>query len=53
VTLRYTASALADLSSILDYVAGHSPQGARRVLARIQAVVHILALHPNIGARTE
>ena len=34
--LRYTLPALADLSVILDYIAVHSPQGARRVQARIQ-----------------
>jgi toxin ParE1/3/4 len=52
VRLRYTRPALADLSAILDYIAGHSPQGAHRVQARIQAAIDLLLLHPNIGRRT-
>jgi toxin ParE1/3/4 len=43
VTLRYTLPALADLSSILDYIiASHSPQGAKHVQARIQAIIDLL-----------
>jgi toxin ParE1/3/4 len=52
VRLRYTLPALADLSAILDYTAAHSPQGARRVQARIQAVTDLLLLHSHIGRRT-
>jgi toxin ParE1/3/4 len=52
VRLRYTLPALADLSAILDYIAAHSPQGARRVQARIQALTDLLLLRPNIGRRT-
>jgi plasmid stabilization system protein ParE len=37
VKLRYTRPALADLSAILDYIAAHSPQGARQVQARIHS----------------
>ena len=51
--LRYTLPALADLSSILDYVAAHSPQGARRIQARIQTIIDLLLLHPHIGTRTD
>ncbi len=50
--LRYTLPALADLSAILDYIAAHSPQGARRVQARIQALTELLLLHPQMGRRT-
>ena len=50
--LRYTLPALADLSTILDHIAAHSPQGARRVQARIQAITDLLLLHPRIGRRT-
>ena len=50
--LRYTPPALADLSAILDYIAAHSPQGARRVQARIQLLTDLLLLHPRIGRRT-
>jgi toxin ParE1/3/4 len=53
VKLRYTLPALADLSSVLDYIAAHSPQGARRVQARLKAIIDLLLLHPAIGARTE
>jgi toxin ParE1/3/4 len=45
--------ALADLSSILDYIAAHSPPGARRVQARIQTVIDLLLLHPGIGTSTD
>ncbi|MDR3533820.1 MAG: type II toxin-antitoxin system RelE/ParE family toxin [Rhodopila sp.] len=50
--LRYTRPALADLSAILDYIAARSPQGARRVQARIQALIDALVIHPHIGTRT-
>jgi len=53
VKLRYTLPALADLRSILDHIADHSPQGALRVQARIQAVIDLLLLHPHIGTRTD
>jgi toxin ParE1/3/4 len=53
VKLRYTAPALADLSSLLDYIAAHSPQGAKRVQRRIQTVIDLLVLHPHIGIRTD
>jgi toxin ParE1/3/4 len=52
VKLRYTLPALADLGTILDYIAAHSPQGARRVQARIQFLTDLLLLHPRIGRRT-
>ena len=51
--IRYTRPALADLALILDYVASHSPQGAARVQARIQAVIDLLVIHPDIGVRTD
>ena len=50
--LRYTLPALADLNSILDYIEAHSPQGAKRVQARIHAIIGLLLLHPHIGTRT-
>jgi toxin ParE1/3/4 len=37
--LRYSPSALADLEAILAYIEARSPQGARKVQARIQAVM--------------
>ncbi|HEY4922257.1 MAG TPA: type II toxin-antitoxin system RelE/ParE family toxin [Xanthobacteraceae bacterium] len=51
--LRYTGSALADLGTILDYIAAHSPQGAERVQGRIQALVDLLLRHPHAGVRTD
>jgi addiction module RelE/StbE family toxin len=53
VRLRYTRSALADLSVILDYIAAHSPQGARRVQTRIQILADLLLSHPHAGVRTD
>ncbi len=50
---RYTLPALADLNSILDYIAAHSPQGGRRVQARIQAIIDLLPLYPGIGTRAD
>jgi plasmid stabilization system protein ParE len=53
VKLRYTLPALADLNSILDYIAAHSPQGAKRVQARIQAIIDLLLIYPHIGIPTD
>jgi plasmid stabilization system protein ParE len=53
VRLRYTIPALADLSEILDYIAAHSPRGARKVQARLQTVIDLLLTHPYIGTRTD
>lgn len=50
--LRYIP-ALTDLTAILDYIAAHSPQGAKRVQARIQALIDLLLFHPRIGTRTD
>jgi len=52
VRLRYTLPALADLSAILDYIAAHSPRGARQVQTRIKVLTDLLLLHPHIGRRT-
>ena len=51
--VRYTLPALADLSSILDFIAAVSPQGAERVQKRIQDVIDLLSAHPEIGIRTD
>ncbi|MEO6780186.1 MAG: type II toxin-antitoxin system RelE/ParE family toxin [Bradyrhizobium sp.] len=51
--LRYTLPALADLDSILDYIAAVSPLGAMRVQKRIQDVIELLPAHPDIGIRTD
>jgi toxin ParE1/3/4 len=53
VKLRYTLPALADLEAILDYIAAQSPQGAKRVQARIQTVINLLLTHLHMGVRTD
>jgi addiction module RelE/StbE family toxin len=53
VRLRYTRTALADLDSIIDYIAQESPRAAKRVHARIFAMIDLLARHPEIGTRTD
>jgi toxin ParE1/3/4 len=51
--LRYTLPALADLASILDYIADRSPQGAARIQTRIRTVTDLLLRHPLAGAMTD
>lgn len=51
--LRYTLPALAELESILDYIADRSPQGATRVQSRIRAVTDLLLRYPRAGAVTD
>jgi len=47
VRLRYTRQALADLERLLDDIAVQSPQGAKRVQARLKAVIDLLPRHPT------
>jgi toxin ParE1/3/4 len=49
----HTLPALADLASILDYVADRSPQGTTRIHARIRAVTDLLLRYPGAGAVTD
>jgi toxin ParE1/3/4 len=51
--LRYTLPAVADLASLLDYIADRSPQGADRVHGRIRAVTDLLLRYPLAGAATD
>jgi toxin ParE1/3/4 len=51
--LRYTLPALADLASILEYIADRSPQGAARIQARIHGVTDLLLRYPQAGAQTD
>jgi toxin ParE1/3/4 len=51
--LRYTLLALADLASILDYIADRSPQGAARIHSRVRAVTDLLLRYPLAGAVTD
>ena len=50
--LRYTALARADLENITAYISKHAPQGARKVLSRIQAIIAMILLFPHSGTRT-
>ncbi|CAN7310513.1 type II toxin-antitoxin system RelE/ParE family toxin [Rhizobium sp. LjRoot254] len=50
--LRYTPEALVELDGVLADIAEHSPQGARRVQARIKAIIDLLLRHPNAGQLT-
>lgn len=50
--IRFTRPALQDLDAILEYICARSPQGARRVHTRIQAVLALLEAHPRIGVQT-
>jgi toxin ParE1/3/4 len=52
LNLRYTPKALAELADILAYIAERSPQGARNVQARIQAITALLVQHPYSGQLT-
>jgi toxin ParE1/3/4 len=51
--LRYTLPALADLKSILDYIADRSPQGAAHIHTRIRAVTELILQYPLAGAVTD
>ncbi|MFL9500337.1 type II toxin-antitoxin system RelE/ParE family toxin [Rhodopseudomonas palustris] len=50
--VRFTEPALADLSAVLAYIAEYSPQGAKRVQARIRTAIELLRTHPRVGTRT-
>jgi toxin ParE1/3/4 len=51
--LRYTLPALADLASILDYIADRSPQGAAQVHNRIRGITNLLLQCPQAGVLTD
>ncbi len=50
--LRYTLRAAQELEQVLSYINDRSPEGARRVKARIQAVIDLIASHPQSGQLT-
>jgi toxin ParE1/3/4 len=52
LNLRYTPKALAELADILAYIAARSPQGARNVQARIEAITTLLRQYPLSGQLT-
>jgi plasmid stabilization system protein ParE len=51
--LRFTRPARADVTSILNYLSDRSPQAAKRVRARIQAITDLLRRHPMAGKATD
>lgn len=51
--VRYTVPALADLEAILDHIGAQSPQGPKRVQAKIKSVIELLPRQPLIGTRTD
>ena len=51
--LRYTLPALADLTSILDYIPDRSPQGAARVHNRSKNIIDLLLQCPQAGVLTD
>jgi toxin ParE1/3/4 len=52
VKLRYTLRGAAELDEVLAYIKERSPQGARHVQARIQAVINLLLQYPDAGQLT-
>jgi len=51
--VRYTATALAEISEILAYIAQDSPAAARRMARRIRDTVERLRAFPESAARTD
>lgn len=50
--LRYTLRAATELDEILSFIDERSPQGARSVKSRIQAMTALLLQHPQAGHPT-
>ncbi len=50
--VRYTVPAARSLERVLDHIAEHSPQDAKRVQARIQSMVALVAQYPYAGQPT-
>jgi plasmid stabilization system protein ParE len=45
--VRYTPDAIADLREVLAHIEKQSPQGARKVQARIQRLINLTLDHPK------
>jgi len=52
VKLRYTLRGAAELDEVLASIAARSPQGSRRVQARIHIIINLLLQHPRAGQLT-
>jgi toxin ParE1/3/4 len=53
VKLRFTWHALRQIEEIIHGIALESPQGARRVRERMQAITTLLIEYPHIGQPTD
>jgi toxin ParE1/3/4 len=53
VNVRYTRRALRQMADILDYIEAWSPQGSDNVSRRLQAVIRLVADHPEAGRVTK
>jgi toxin ParE1/3/4 len=51
--VRFTPRAFSDREAIYEYLASRSPDGARKVLAKITAMIASLAEQPELGYRTD
>lgn len=49
----YAPRALRDIDDILTYIKERSPSGARNVSLAIEYAIHMCALSPRAGARTD
>jgi plasmid stabilization system protein ParE len=49
----YAPRALRDIDEILAYIHKRSPRGAHNVSVAIEHTVHMCALNPRIGAKTD
>lgn len=47
--LRLTGPAARQLDKVFAYLDLHNPQGARNVQRRIQEIMHLLLLQPQVG----
>ena len=50
--LRFTLRAAQQIEAALDHIAQTSPQGARKVRARLLGVLALLQAHPHAGTVT-
>ncbi|MGH6815389.1 MAG: type II toxin-antitoxin system RelE/ParE family toxin [Hyphomicrobiaceae bacterium] len=49
----YAPRALRDIDEILAYIAKRSPRGAHNVSLAIEYTIHMCALNPRTGAKTD
>lgn len=49
----YTPASLQQIDAVVRWIEGRNPDAARRVAARIRAVIDLLRTHPEIGHATD